>query len=78
MESCSKHTYIKPSFKSALKGAPEVIKDEDWEVHSDELSDEFDSDEEQKEESKDQVLGKIVTDNEFVCFYVILTVEFRP
>lgn len=60
MESCSNHAYIKPSLKKCLKGAPVVIKDEDWEVDSDELSENFDSDDEQMEEAKDQVHGKFV------------------
>ena len=61
MNSCSKYAYIKPSLKKASKEAPEVIKEEDWEVHSDDLSDEFDSDEEVKQVAKGNAQGKTDT-----------------
>jgi hypothetical protein len=50
MESCSKHIYIKPSIKSNFKGeAPDIIKEEDWEVHSDDLNKSIDSEDDEEE-----------------------------
>lgn len=46
MNSCSTRAFIKKSNKKQLEGAPEEIKEEDWEVDSDELNQSFDSDDE--------------------------------
>lgn len=45
MQSCSKYTYIKQNLKGKSK-VKDDFQEENWEVNSDELNEEFDSDDE--------------------------------
>ena len=58
LKSATNYVHIKQSLKQALQGKIEEVKEDQWEISSDELNMSFDSDDDQNSEKKSRTKSK--------------------